>query len=119
MSFIPAVLRGIAARQPNDPIRVALQYLHPARVGAANAVPLDTIVAHLQGQGINITPTGFQQTVLAKSRGADFYIGSGRHGYFLINAIGDAIEMRDFYQARINREQHNLDNLRRQAQLVG
>ena len=119
MSFIPAVLREIAARQPNDPIRVALQFLHPAHVGAANAAPIDTIVAHFQAQGISITPTGFQQTVLAHSRGADFFIGSGRHGYFLIDAIGDAIEMRDFYQARINREQQNLDNLRHQAQLVG
>jgi hypothetical protein len=119
MSFLPAVLREIARRQPNDPIRVTLEYMHPAHVGEANAVPLPTIVAHLQGRGINITETGFQQTVLAQSRGADFFIGSGRRGYFLIDTIDDALVMRDFYQARINREQQNLDNLRRQALAVG
>jgi len=38
-------------------------------VGRNSAVPLRDIVAHLQGQGINITDTQFQQTVLAESRG--------------------------------------------------
>lgn len=119
MSFIPAVQREIANRQPNDPIRVALEFLYPAHVGVANAISLTTIVGHLQGRRINITETGFQQTVLATSRGADYYIGSGRRGYFLIDRMDDAIEMRDFYETRIRREQQNLDNLRRQAAMVG
>ena len=53
------------------------------------------------------------------SRDQEFFIGSGRHGYFLIDNIADAEEMRDFYQARIDAEQQNLDNLRRQSHNVG
>src|SRR5438876_12436430 len=119
MSFIPAVQREINNRQPNDPVRVALEYLLQNAVGRQNPVPLPTIVAHLQARGINISETGFQQTVLAGSRDRDFYIGSGRRGYFLIDNIADTEEMRDFYETRIRAEQQNLDNLRRQARAVG
>ena len=119
MSFIPAVQREIANRQPNDPVRATLEFLANGHVGVANAIPLPDIVAHLQGRGINLTPTGFQQTVLSASRGADYFIGSGRRGFYLIDRIDDAIEMRDFYETRIRREQQNLDNLRRQAAQVG
>jgi hypothetical protein len=115
MSFLPAVQREIQARQPNDPVRLTLEYLSQHAVGHQNPVPLDRIVAHLQGQGVNITNTGFQQTVLSASRAADYFIGSGSRGYFLINTIADAIVMRDFYETRIRAEQQNLANLRRQA----
>ena len=115
MSFLPAVQRAIQARQPNDPIRLTLEYLSQNGVGHQNPVPLDRIVAHLQTQGVNITNTGFQQTVLKASRAADYYIGSGSRGYFLIDTIDDAIVMRDFYATRIQAEQQNLANLRRQA----
>lgn len=90
MSFLPAVQREINSRPANDPVRVALEYLLQHAVGRRNPVPLRTIVTYLQGRGINITETGFQQTVLAESRDRDFYIGSGRRGYFLIDDIGDA-----------------------------
>jgi hypothetical protein len=76
-------------------------------------------VLHLQGRGLNITETGFQQTVLAESRDGDFYIVCGRKGYFLIQDIDDAREMRDFYKTRIRAEQQNLANLLRQAKNVG
>jgi hypothetical protein len=118
MSFLPAVQREILRRQPNDPIRITLEYMSQHAVGHRNPVPLHQIVAHLQVRGIQITATGFQQTVLAGSRGADYFIGSGSRGYFLIDAIDDAIVMRDFYETRIQAEQHNLGNLRRQAGLV-
>jgi hypothetical protein len=88
-------------------------------VGRHNPVTLPTIVAHLQDVGASITETGFQQTVLAASRSADYFTGSGRHGYYLIDTIDDACEMRDFYEVRIRREQQNLDNLRRQAAQSG
>jgi hypothetical protein len=80
---------------------------------------LHEIVADLRAQGLNLTQTGFQQTVLAQSRDGDYFIGSGRRGYFLIETQLDAEEMRDFYQERIRAEQQNLDNLRRQAGAVG
>jgi hypothetical protein len=66
-----------------------------------------------------MTNTGFQQTVLAESRGADFFIGSGPRGYFLIETLEDAAAMRDFYERRIAAETQNLGNLQRQAALVG
>jgi hypothetical protein len=70
-------------------------------VGSNNAIPLPRIVAHLNHRGITITETGFQQTILAESRGGNYFIGSGRRGYFLIDAIQDAEQMRDFYATRI------------------
>jgi len=119
MSFLPAVQREINNRRANDPVRLTLEYMMRHAVGRNNAVPLPTIVAHLQGAGASISETGFQQTVLAASRDGDYFIGSGRHGYFLIDTIADAREMRDFYETRIRAEQQNLDNLRRQAQHLG
>jgi hypothetical protein len=82
-------------------------------------VPLPTIVADLRAQGLSLTETGFQQTVLAQSRDGAYFIGSGRRGYFLIDTQQDAEEMKDFYEGRIMAEQQNLDNLRRQASPVG
>jgi hypothetical protein len=119
MSFLPAVQREINNRQPNDPVRLALEFLSQRGVGYQNSIPLRDIVAHLQAQGVNISEAGFQQTVLATSRDADFFIGAGNRGYFLINTIDDARVMRDFYETRIHAEQQNLDNLRRQSVLVG
>lgn len=119
MSFLPAVHREIATRPPQDPVRVTLEYMLRHAVGRANAIPLGTIVSSLGALGIRMTETGFQQTTLAESRGADYFIGSGPRGYFLIETSDDAAEMRDFYVRRISAEQQNLDNLRRQAGAVG
>jgi hypothetical protein len=119
MSFIPAVRREIGGRQPNDPIRLVLEFLLQNGVGRSNSKPIGDIITHLQANGVNITPTVFQQTILSDSRSSDYYIGSGSRGYFLIDNRGDAERMRDFYESRIIAEQANLDNLRRQAQRVG
>lgn len=119
MSFLPAVKREIAKRQPRDAVRLTLEYLIQRGVGHRNAIPLRTIVTHLKGNGVNITETGFQQTILSDSRSSDYFIGSGRRGYYLIDSIDDAREMRDFYDVRIRTEQQNLANLRRQAAQCG
>jgi len=119
MSFLPAVRREIANRPANDKVRLTLEYLIQHGLGHLNPVPLREIVQHLNDNGIQISETGFQQTVLAESRGQDFYMGVGRSGYFLIDAIEDAFVTRDFYSARIQAEQRNLDNLRQQATNVG
>jgi hypothetical protein len=119
MSFLPAVQREIANRPPQDPVRVTLEFLMRHAVGRANAIPLSKIVAGLRSLGIRMSETDFQQTVLAESRGADYFIGSGQRGYFLIDTMDDAVEMRDFYDRRISAERQNLDNLVRQAKLVG
>lgn len=119
MSFLPAVRREIASRLADDPVRITLEYMLGRAIGRHNAVSLPTIVADLRAQGLNLTETGFQQTVLAESRDGDYFIGSGRHGYFLIETQQDAEEMRDFYRDRIRAEQQNLENLLRQAHAVG
>lgn len=119
MSFLPAVNREIASRPVNDPVRITLEYMVLHGIGRHNAVPLQTIVNHLNSKGANVTTTGFQHTVLTESRSKDFYIGSGRRGYYLIDTIDDAKEMRNFYEARIQREQQNLDNLRVQSAQCG
>ena len=119
MSFLPAVQREINSRRPNDPVRLTLEFLLANAIGRQNAIPLPTIVAQLRAQCVNLTETGFQQTVLAESRDRDYFIGSGRRGYFLIDTQQDAEEMRDFYEERIRAEQQNLDNLMRQASAVG
>jgi hypothetical protein len=111
MSFLPAVRREIATRPPNDPVRLTLEYLLIHGLGYHNSVPQGDIVAHLHTRGVNLSVTGFQQTVLAESRSAAFYIGSGNRGCFLIDTRADAMVMRDFYSARIQREQQNLNNL--------
>lgn len=119
MSFLPAVQREINNRRADDRVRLTLDYMMHHAVGRNNAVPLPKIVAHLKKAGANISENGFQQTVLAASRDGDYFIGSGRHGYFLIDTIDDAREMQDFYETRIRAEQQNLDNLRRQAEHLG
>ena len=118
MSFLPAVQREIARRNINDEVRVTLEYLLANGVGHRNAKTLETIVDHLQTRGLAMNNTQFQQGVLAHSRSADYFIGSGRHGYFLIDTIDDAIVMRDFYETRIASEQQNLANLRAQSAAI-
>jgi hypothetical protein len=119
MSFLPAVQREIRSRQPNDPVRITLEFLLTRAVGSQNTVPLSVVVPHLQSRGVNLSETGFQQTVLAESRDRDYFIGASPRGYFLIDTVADAETMRDFYQRRIDAEQQNLENLRRQAQALG
>jgi len=119
MSFLPAVQREIANRPANDSVRLTLEYLIQHGIGHQNPVPLIVIVQHLNDNGIQISETGFQQTVLAASRDADYFIGSGNRGYFLIDTVDDARVMQRFYNTRISAEQQNLDNLRRQATNVG
>lgn len=119
MSFIPAVQREVARRAANDPVRITLEFLLQNGIGRANSVSIGTIIQHLQTFGITMTPNGFQQSILAESRGSDFFIGSGNRGLYLIDSEADAARMRDFYQNRIRAEQHNLDNLIRTARSVG
>jgi hypothetical protein len=119
MSFIPAVQREINRRQVRDPIRVTLDFLMQRAVGRRHATTLASIVRHLRFAGVSVTPTQFQQTILAGSRDRDYFIGSNQTGYFLMETVDDAMAMRDFYLERIRAEQQNLDNLRRQAASVG
>ncbi len=119
MSFLPAAQREIGKRQPGDPVRMTLEYMVRHAVGRHNAVPLRDIVDHLNNQGLTVTETGFQQTILAESRSGDYYIGSGHRGYFLIDTIDDARVMKSFYEARIRKENQNLNNLHRQSTVIG
>jgi hypothetical protein len=50
MSFIPAVRREIGLRAHPDPVRMTLEFLLAHAVGRDNAIPLNTIAAHLRGR---------------------------------------------------------------------
>ena len=104
---------------PRDPVRITLEYMMSCGIGRRNAIPLRRIVAYLNRRGVRVSETGFQQTILAESRSGNYFIGSDRRGYFLIDSVQDAEEMRDFYRTRIRREQENLANLARQARAIG
>jgi hypothetical protein len=119
MSFLPAVKKEITDRSPNDPVRVTLEYMVKNAVGRHNSIPLKTLVRVLKQKGVNTSETYFQQSVLAASRGGDYFIGSWGHGFFLIDTIEDAKEMQSFYDIRIAAEIQNLTNLKRQAAAVG
>jgi hypothetical protein len=115
MSFLPAVRRQISSRAAGDKVKITLEYLLRYGVGKENPVSLKRLVTHLKRRGVKISEPGFQQTILAESRGADYFIGSGPKGYFLIDSENDAIEMAKFYEHRIQAEKQNLKNLKRQA----
>ena len=86
MSFLPAVRREIQSRQPNNPVRVTLEYPLQRAVGRHNAVPLPTIVADLRVQGLNLTETGFNKHFWLNRAMCDYFIGSGQRGTSLRNA---------------------------------
>jgi hypothetical protein len=100
-------------------MRITLEYLLRHGVGRQNPCSLPEIVAHLNGEGVDISETGFQQTILKDTREGEVFIASSNRGYFLIADEQDAIVMRDFYAHRIEAESRNLRNLQRLARIQG
>jgi hypothetical protein len=120
MSLIPAVERQIAGRLQNDPVRITLEFLlERGAVGWANPVSITTVTRFLNDQGIDIEYKNVQQQIMGASRHGDFFIGSSSRGIFLIDAIEDAERMRDFYLAKIQSQQENLERLRIVANRIG
>jgi hypothetical protein len=71
--LLTAVQREANARHRHEQIRLTLEFPLINAIGRYNAVPLPTI-AQLRKQGINLTETGFQQTVHAESRDRGYFI---------------------------------------------
>ena len=71
--------------------------------------------------GIAMTQTEFQQTILKDTRAGEIFIGANDHGrsrgYFLIQERVDAVTMREFYRKPIAAEQANFANLDRLIQI--
>ena len=119
MPFINEAINLVRTLPANTPLRITLDYLLDNGIGRNNPVPLNVIVNHIISQGINISRTEFQQTVLKETREGDIFIGTSNRGCFLIQDVDDAIVVRDFYENRIRAEQHHLDNLRSLASING
>jgi len=111
MPFLTAAQQEMAALPVGDPTRLALDYLLQNGVGRANAVPTQDVLDFLAANGQVMSREQFQQTVLNATRRGQVFIGVSRRGLFLIQDRDDAIETRDFYQARIQAEQTHLGNL--------
>jgi hypothetical protein len=95
-----------------------LDFLIANAIGNLNAQPWSAIEAHLLLHGHHLSQTSFQQGLLKESRETDFFIGSFDHdprGYFLIDTEPDAVLMREWYDARIAKEQARVASLRRQV----
>ena len=87
------------------------KYLLQNAVGAANAKPIDLILAHLDANGIHMNGSKFQTTILAETREGGIFIGSGQHGYFLIETEQDAQSTHAFYTSRIASEVQRIARL--------
>jgi hypothetical protein len=117
MSLLPAAKNVIAGLPANDPLRITLEeMISRGHIGRAHPIRHDDIVAAVNARiPVPITKTIWQTTVLKRSRTGDCFIGSGSHGYFIIDTIEDTITMRDFYESRIKSEQDHLTNLKNQV----
>ena len=115
MPFLEAARDRARNLPANDPMRIVLEYMLRHAVGVQNSKPWAAIQEELDDNGIRMTQTQFQQTMLAQTRAGDIFIASNDHGrargYFLIHDRADALSMRDWYVARIAAEQTNLNNL--------
>ncbi|TSA40781.1 MAG: hypothetical protein D4R57_01445 [Verrucomicrobiales bacterium] len=117
MAFLKSANEEINRLQNGTPKKLVLEYLRDNAVGYANAKPWGDIEAHLDGKGVRMSQTKFQQTILKESRSGDVFIGSNDHGvgrgYFLIKDESDAKIAREFSARRIAAQVANLTNLDR------
>jgi hypothetical protein len=123
MSFSNAARLFASTLPPGSAKYEIMHFLITNAVGSSNAVPWSSIEAHLESVGIKMSQQSFQHGLLADTRSLPCFIGSydkgKRKGYFIIDDIFDAELMRDWYLARMAKEQYHLDKLRSAAQLVG
>lgn len=122
MSLLPAVQRK--ANDPRTSVvhKCILDFLIANAVGSANAQPWEMIEIHLAACGYTLSQNAFQQGLLKNSRENGYFIGSfdhGTRGYFIIDTQQDAELMRDWYTARITKEQARIASLQKDAASVG
>ncbi|WP_285571649.1 hypothetical protein [Geothrix limicola] len=122
MSFLQAVQNKAANPRTSIVHKCILDFLIANAVGSANAQPWEAIEIHLANCGFTLSQNAFQQGLLKNSRENGYFIGSFDHdpwGYFIIDTQHDAELMRDWYTARIAKEQARVAALRADAAIVG
>ena len=120
MSFLEAANSIISSKPTTDHLRITLEVMiRGGHVGSANPITQKDLITALSAAGVSLTPNKWQTTVLKSSRVGSCFIGSGNRGYFIIDTIGDAEVMRDFYTSRIKSERGHLKNLKDQANVQG
>lgn len=119
MQFLFAAKLLITHLPQGDAYRLTLEYLLRNGVGRANACSQPDIVDYLKSQGVDMSVTKFQQTILKRSRAEEVFIASSSQGCFLIADKVDAITMREFYKKRIQAESRNLRQLKKLSRSRG
>lgn len=121
MSLLNAVYAKILSLDEGTRDRLVLEFLFNNAVGHEKAVSGKKIVEHLESNGIVATKNDIQNGIVKESRSeeADFFIGSCRDGFFVIDTATDAKVMLDFYDTRIAAEQTNRWHLFNQTTRAG
>lgn len=122
MSLLQAVRNKAADPRTSVVHKCILDFLIANAVGSANAQPWEMIEIYLANCGFTLSQNAFQQGLLKNSRENGYFIGSFDHdprGYFIIHTQHDAELMRDWYMARIAKEQARVTSLRQDAASVG
>lgn len=122
MSFLPSVKRKASDPRTSVVHKCILDFLIANAVGSANAQPWEAIEIHLAACGYTLSQNAFQQGLLKHSRENGYFIGSFDsmpRGYFIIDSQHDAELMRDWYRARISKEEARVRSLTADATAVG
>jgi hypothetical protein len=115
MPFLPDARTAAADSATPREVRLTLDYLIQNAIGRNNARPLADVLRHLASHGIHMSGPQFQTTILADTRVGDIFIGSGSHGYFLIDNSADAQAALQFYESRIRSELARINHLKQLA----
>jgi hypothetical protein len=122
MSLLSAVRQKAADPRTSVVHKCILDFLIANAVGSANAQPWEAIEIHLAGCGYTLSQNAFQQGLLKNSRENGYFIGSFDsipRGYFIIDSQHDAELMRNWYRARISKEEARIKSLTADAASVG
>jgi hypothetical protein len=117
--FLRDARQAVVDATTPTPVRLTLEFLLANAVGQNNAKPLEEILEHLAANGYSMNGPRFQTTILADTRVGDIFIGSGQHGYFLIETEADAKAALSFYESRITSELQRIKHLKELADSCG
>ena len=102
--------------------QVHFGFPHCKRSGECKCSAMGSIEIHLAGCGYTLSQNAFQQGLLKNSRENGYFIGSFDsipRGYFIIDSQHDAELMRNWYRARISKEEARIKSLTADAASVG
>lgn len=106
-SLLPAArAERFALHSESDEARI-LDFLIRTSVGHENAKPWSAIAKWLNEPTFRMGKNGFQNGLLRRSRLSDFWIGSCRGGFFIIDEEEDALVAHSFNYGRIRSQIRN------------